>query len=233
MASEGADRGRLTKAVGLARSSMRRAGAKGVASGRWLAQVVLDAVPHVPVRDLATLQRHHPGLAAGELAEALIRNASRLTAGVGAAAGAVAGAEELVPPAWLALPADVVVETLAVALVEMKLVAELHEVYGRPVTGTPAERAVALARAWAERRGVTPDAVAGGRLGDSLGRTTRREVVRLVQRRLVRRSIQNLPSLAPFLAGAVAGAEVNRRATRALGQAVVADLAAGAARRPL
>jgi hypothetical protein len=39
------------------------------------------------------------------------------------------------------------------------------------------------------------------------------------------RTARNTVSLAPFLAGAVAGAEVNRRATRALGEAVVRDLA--------
>ena len=219
--------GLLARLTGLAVSSMREAGARAVASGRWLAEVALEAVPHLPVRDLATLQAHHGGLAGPPLADALVRNASRTTATVGAAAGAVAAAHELVPPAWVALPAEVVVETLAVAAVEMKLVAELHEVYGHPLPGRPAERALALARAWAERRGVTPGGLAGGGLADSLGRSTRREVARLLQRRLLRRSLRNLPTLAPFLVGAVAGAQVNRRATLALGEAVRRDLAAG------
>ena len=41
---------------------------------------------------------------------------------------------------------------------------------------------------------------------------------------MVRRLRRNLTSLAPFLAGAVAGAELNRRETRALGEALQRDL---------
>lgn len=218
--------GRLHQVATLAARSMRAAGAGAVASGRWLADVALDVAPRLPIRDLPTLREHHGGLSGPALAGALIRNASRTTAAVGAAAGAMAGAEELAPPAWLAIPAELVVETLVVAALEMKLVAELHEVYEAPVLGTPAERGVALARAWAERRGVTPGALArSGGLSDTLGRGTRSEVARIVRRRLAMRTLGNLSALAPFLAGAVAGAEVNRRATKALGEAVVRDLA--------
>ncbi|MGI9033918.1 MAG: hypothetical protein ACR2HY_09660 [Acidimicrobiales bacterium] len=221
------DRQALRRTVGLAQASMRAAGARSVATGRWFAETVLDVAPHLPARDLTTLQAHHGGQSGPELAGTLIRNAARTTAAVGAVAGAVAGAEELAPPAWLALPAELVVETLVVVAVEMKLVAELHASYGRPVTGTAAERGLAVARAWAERRGISPHTlVQSGGLGQSLGQSTRREVARLLQRRLARRALRNLPTLAPFLAGAVAGAEVNRRATRSLGEAVVRDLAA-------
>lgn len=220
------DRGRLQRVTALVRSSMGAAGARSVATGRWLAETVLDVAPHVPARDLATLQAHHGGLSGPELAGALIRNAARTTATFGAVAGALAGAEELAPPTWLAIPAELVVETLAVVAVEMKLVAELQAAYGHPLTGTPADRGLAVAQAWAERRGVTAgDLVRPGGLGQSVGRSTRREVARLLQRRLARRALRNLSALAPFLAGAVAGAEVNRRATRSLGEAVVRDLA--------
>jgi hypothetical protein len=137
------------------------------------------------------------------------------------------GAEELAPPAWITIPFELVIETLAVAAVEMKLVAELHEAYGRPVPGHGTERALALARAWAERRGVTPHALTSSPgLSDLLGRGTRNEVMRLVRRRLMRRTLRNTSSLAPFLIGAVAGAELNRRATASLGEAIVRDLAA-------
>jgi hypothetical protein len=213
----------LRRTAGMVRSSMKAAGARSVGTGRWLAEAVLDAAPHLPARDLATLRAHHGGASGPELAGALIRNAARTTAALGAVAGAVAGAEELAPPTWLALPAELVLETLAVVAVEMKLVAELGAVYGRPVTGTPAERGLAVARAWAERRGVTARSLVQG---GGLGQPARREVARLLRRRLARRALCNLPTLAPFLAGAVAGAEVNRRATRSLGEAVVRDLAA-------
>lgn len=208
-------------------SSMRGAGKGAVAGGRWLAETAIEMIPHIPVRDLQTLKEHHNGLSGAELAGELIRNASRATAAVGATTGAIAAAEDLAPPAWVVLPLELVLETLAVAAIEMKLVAELHEVYGRAVPGRGADKALALARAWGERRGVSPTAlVTGGGLGEVLGRGTRNEIIRLVRRRLLRRTVRNATSLAPFLIGAVAGAEVNRRAAAHLGDAVVRDLAA-------
>ncbi|MCU1450251.1 MAG: hypothetical protein JWP02_2421 [Acidimicrobiales bacterium] len=225
-AGSGVDRGALLRLARAAASSMRAAGAGAVASGRWLTETAVEMAPHLPVRDLDTLRRHHDGLADAALAGEVIRNAARATAAVGAATGALAGAEELSPPAWIALPIELVLETLAVAAIEMKLVAELHEVFGRPVPGHGTERATALARAWAERRGVTPGTLTSrGGLSDVLGRGTRNEVMRLVRRRLMRRTLRNASSLAPFLIGAVAGAELNRRATASLGDAIVRDLA--------
>jgi len=226
LASAGTDRGSLKRVGGLVASSMRSAGARSVGTGRWLTEVVLDAAPHLPVRDLATLSAHHGGRTGADLAAALVRSATRTTAGIGAVAGALAGAEELAPPAWLALPAELVVETLAVVAVEMKLVAELQVAFGRPVVGTPVERGLAVAKAWAEGRGVTTAILAApGGVGEALGRTARHEVTRLIQRRLARRAMRSLATLAPFMAGAVAGAELNRRATRRLGDSVVRDLA--------
>lgn len=195
-------------------ASARAAGAGAVASGRWLAETVIDIAPRIPIRDLETLRMHHPGLVGETLANEVIRNASRASAAVGAAAGALASAEELAPPAWLALPLELMVETVAVVALEMKLVAELHEVFEVPIRGTTAERATAVVRAWAERRGVRR------------GGGARTEVSRLVRRRLIRRFGRNLSALAPLLIGAVAGAEANRRAARALGAAVTEDLRA-------
>lgn len=225
LAAAGDDKRAYRRAMGPVARSMREAGVRSVATGRWLAEALVDAAPHVPVRDLATLREHHGGLSGPALADALIRAASRTTGAIGAVAGAVAGASELSPPAWTALPAEVVVETLAVVAVELKLVAELHEVYGRPVTGSPAERGMAVARAWAEGRGVSADVLSKpGGLGQLLGRTSRREISHLIQRRLARRAVRSLSSLAPFFVGAVAGAQVNRRGTRALGEALARDL---------
>jgi hypothetical protein len=53
-----------------------------------------------------------------------------------------------------------------------------------------------------------------------LGTAAKRELRSHVLRRLGR----STTTLAPFLAGAVAGAEDNRRATRALGEALLAEL---------
>ena len=215
---------------GLARvavESMSRAGKGAVGGGRWLAETTVEMIPHIPVRDLQTLREHHNGVSGAELAGDLIRNAARATAAVGATTGALAAAEDLSPPAWIVLPIELILETLAVAAIEMKLVAELHEVYGRPVPGHGTDRAFTLARAWAERRGVSPQSlVVGGGLAEVLGRGTRNEIIRLVRRRMLRRTLRNTTSLVPFLIGAVAGAAVNRRATASLGDAVVRDLAA-------
>ncbi len=213
---------RAAKVVG---ESMRAAGARSIGSGRWLADSVMDLAAHVPTRDLTTLEAHHSGLSGRALADRLIANATRTTAGVGAAAGAVAAVEEFAPPAWVALPVELMVEVLGVVAVEMKLVAELHEVYHQPINGTPAERALIVGRAWAERRGVSAATLANpGGMTHVVGATARREVTRLVRRRLARRTARSVWTLAPLLVGAAAGATINRRATRSLGQAVRDDL---------
>ena len=220
-----ADRSALSQVARLARSSMKAAGARSVATGRWLADVLVDAAPHIPVRDLATLHAHHPGLTGDQLADELIRAASRTTAAIGALAGAVAGAEELAPPTWLAIPGELLVETLAVVAVELKLVAELQEAYRQPVSGSPTQKSLAIIGAWAEGRGVSARTLAEpGGLSSAFGRSTRRELTRLLQRRLARRALRNASALSPFLTGAVAGAELNRRATRTLGDKVARDL---------
>ena len=224
LAGGGADRGNLARAAKLAARSMKAAGAKSVATGLWLAEAMVDAVPHIPVRDAGTLSAQH-GLTGDRLAAEVVRAASHTTAGLGAVAGALAGAEELAPPTWAAIPAELLVETLAVVAVEMKLVAELQEVYGMPVTGTASQRSLAIVQAWAESRGVTPAALLRpGGLAQVFGRGSRRELARILQRRLARRAIRNMSALAPLMAGAVAGAELNRRATRALGEKVARDL---------
>jgi hypothetical protein len=227
LAAGKADASSIVRLGGVLARSAREAGARAVASGQWLANTLLDVAPRIPIRDLPTLHASHGGLSGAALAGELIRRASRSSAAIGGVSGAVMSAEAFAPPAWIAMPFELVVETVAVAVIELKLVGELHEVYGHSVTGTGTERTVALVKAWAERRGVTAMALrTPGGVADALGKGTRNELVRLVRRRLVARLGRNLSSLAPLLAGAVAGAEVNRRATRSLGEAVVRDLAA-------
>lgn len=217
----------LSRVAGRLGASAKAAGARAVTTGQWMATMLIDVAPRIPIRDQATLQSDHDGLSGAALAGELIRRASRSSGAIGGASGALMSAEHFVPPTWIAIPFELVVETVAVAVIELKLVGELHEVYGRPVQGGENERTVSLVKAWAERRGVTAATVSTpGGLAEALGRGTRNELVRLVRRRLVSRLGRNLSSLAPLLAGAVAGAEVNRRATRALGEAVVRDLAA-------
>lgn len=185
-------------------------------AGRHLTDVLVDdVVPHLPVRDLLTLRQHHAGLSGDDLAQALITRASRVTAGIGAAAGTLASLELAAPPLLLTAPAQLVAETLAVVAVEVKLVAELHVVYGRRVQGSRGQVALSYLAAWANRT-----AVEGGSPSLDLGGALRHNV----RQRVVRRLQRNLATLAPFLVGAVTAAELNRRETKAVGAAVTSHL---------
>jgi hypothetical protein len=220
------DKDTLSQLARLVSKSAQAAGATAVASGKWLTEQLIEAAPHIPVRDLETIRRHHHGVSGPALAGELIRNAVLASAGVGAAAGALISLEEFSPATWIVIPFELLVETLAVAAIELKLVAELHEVYEQPIAGSPSQKASTIVRAWAERRGVTPAMVMRkGGLADALGRGTRNELVRLVRRRLRARLGRNVSSMLPLFVGVVAGAEINRRATRSLGEEIVRDLA--------
>ena len=216
-----AERGRLL--VSLARAlaaGTRAAGARAALSGRWLAEVVGEQIaPHVPVRDLLTLRQHHGGLSGDALAEALIKNASVTTAAIGAAAGALTAAELIAPPTLLAVPLQLAAETVAVVAVELKLVAELHVVFGKAPTGSRAQLAVAYLTSWAGKRALDRSG-SGPTLSAVLSTAAKQQL----RQRVVKRLRRNLTSLAPFLAGAVAAAELNRRETRSLGEALLRDL---------
>ena len=56
-----------------------------------------------------------------------------------------------VPPA---MPAELAAEITGVAAVEMKLIAELHEVYGLRPPGNLAQRSTAYLTSWTEERGI-------------------------------------------------------------------------------
>jgi uncharacterized protein (DUF697 family) len=189
------------------------------AAVRWMADVVADVAPHVPVRDLATLRRHYEGLHGDALAERLVRNAARATAGVGAAGGGVAALEWAATPSLLSAPVLLAAETVAVVAIELKLIGELHEVYGQPVAGSAVERAAALIQAWAGQRGVNP-LVPGVGIATVLGTAARKEL----QGTLMRRFGRNLTTLGPLLTGAAVASYLNRRATRSLGEKLIKEL---------
>jgi hypothetical protein len=185
----------------------------------WIADAVTDVAPHLPVRDLETLRKHYNGLDGEQLAERLVRNASRVTAGIGAAGGGVAAVEWVATPSLLSAPVLLAAETVAVVAVEMKLIGELHEVYRRPVSGTGTQRAVDLVQAWAHQRGVNPLAPGRG-IATALGVAARKEL----RDRLLKRLGRNLTTLGPLLTGAAVGGFQNRRATMSLGDAIRKDL---------
>lgn len=168
--------------------------------------------PRLQIRDQATLRAQFPGRSDDEIAGLLVERAARATATVGGATGACA-----VLPALPAFPVEVAAETLAVVGIEIKLLAELHEIYGMPASGSGTDRARAYIGAWASRRGVYQ--VDGGLLliaGSPLARQ--------LTRRLAARVRRSAFSLSPLLTGAVAGALLNRRETRRLGRQIRDDL---------
>jgi hypothetical protein len=207
--------GPLTVALG---ASARKAGSAAVTSGKWLADVVVDAAPRIPVRDLATLREHHKGLEGEQLADALIRNAVLATASVGVAGGAVTAIKWTIPVTLLTIPLQLAVETAAVAVIEIKLVAELHEVYGVAVPGTGTQRGAAYALSWANRRGVNP--LEPATMTAALGVVARQRV----QRRLMGRAGRGIGTLAPLMIGAAYGAYSNRKQTIALSDSLRGDL---------
>jgi hypothetical protein len=222
--SSGADRGRAQRGRDLAMlgralaDSARRAGRASVLTGGWLADLLTDAAPRIPIRDAATLRAQHPGLDEDALAQTLVTGAARASGTVGAAGGALAAVEFAAPPTLLTAPAQLAAETLLVAAVEIKLIAELHEVYGVAVQGAGRERATAYLMAWTERRGIDP--LRPGSLRLSLGTAAKRSL----RARLVRRAGRNLSTLGPLMSGAVAGSIVNARETRRLAGQVQQDL---------
>ncbi len=185
-------------------------GARG--GGRWLADQVLAMAPRIPVRDLSTLRAQYPGASPEELADALVDGAVRAAGAVGAAAGATA-----VLPTPPALPFQIAAETLAVVAIEVKLIAELHEVYGLRAGGGVVDRMTAYVVAWTDKRGVTASPAG---LTAVLGAPLKRRL----RRALLLRSGRSVASLGPLLTGAVAGAVVNRHGARRLAEHVRADL---------
>ena len=168
--------------------------------------------PRLQVRDQATLRARFPGRSDDDIAGLLVERAARATATVGGATGAAAAL-----PVLPAFPVEVAAETLAVVGIEIKLLAELHEIYGLPAGGSAADRARAYVGAWASRRGVYQ--VDGGLLliaGSPLARQ--------LTRRLAARVRRSAFSLSPLLTGALAGALLNRRETRRLGRQIRDDL---------
>ena len=214
---------RLVRALrGVARSATRVAGSarrgagtagRGAASFlTWLSAQVVAMGPRLAIRDQATLRAQFPGRSDEEIAGLLIERAAAASAAVGGATGAWAAL-----PVLPAFPAEVAAETLAVVGIEIKLVAELHEAYGVPASGTAADRARAYIGAWAHRRGFFM--VPGGVLlvaGSPMARQLRRRLAARVRRSTF--------SLSPLFTGAVAGVLLNRRETRRLGRDILEDL---------
>jgi hypothetical protein len=178
---------------------------------RWLAHEVIVLAPRLPVRDQERLRAQFPGKSPDDVADALIEGAARASAAVGATIGVWS-----VLPIAPAFPAEIVTETLTLVGIEIKLIAELHEVYGMRPPGDRASRMTSYVGAWANRRGV---ALTPGGVVVAAGPLARR-----LQRRLAGRAGRSAVSLGPLLTGAAVGAILNRRETRRLGHEIRDDL---------
>ncbi|MET7856144.1 hypothetical protein ABZS81_02705 [Streptomyces sp. NPDC005318] len=192
---------------------VRKSGESAKAAIGHIADRIIETAPRVPVRDLATLRKQFPGLGPEELADKLIAGASKGTATVGAGIGAAAMMP--VPPALLA---ELAAEITGVAAIEMKLVAELHEVYGQRPPGGLTQRSAAYLTSWTEERGI--DVAHPTTVNAALGGQMKRELRQQIMKRMVR----DLPNLIPFMVGAAVGAMMNRRDTRKLAERVRKDL---------
>ncbi|WP_436739328.1 hypothetical protein [Streptomyces sp. BBFR102] len=201
--------------VAAVRDGLLRQGRNAKAGLGILADRVIEIAPRVPVRDLQTLRAQFPGLGPEQLADRLVSGAAHGTSTVGASVGAAAMLP--VPPA---MPAELAAEITAVAAIELKLIAELHEVYGQRPEGGPTRRAAAYLTSWTNERGI--DVVRPLTISTALSGPLKRDLRQQIAKRMVR----NLPNLVPFLVGAAVGAVMNRRDTRKLAERVRKDLRA-------
>ncbi|MFJ1866267.1 hypothetical protein ACIOD1_16695 [Streptomyces sp. NPDC088097] len=195
------------------RNGVRKGGERAKAAALYIADRIIENAPRVPVRDLATLRAQFPGLGPDQLADKLINGAAHAASAVGAGIGAAAMLP--VPPA---MPAELAAEITSVAAIELKLVAELHEVYGQRPPGALKDRSFAYLTAWTEERGI--DLTKPTTLNAALGGQMKRELRQQVTKRMFR----SLPNLMPFMVGAAVGAVMNNRDTRKVAEKVRGDL---------
>ncbi|MFF6912272.1 hypothetical protein [Streptomyces sp. NPDC012466] len=196
-----------------AREGARKGGDRARAGLAYLADRIIELAPRVPVRDLATLRRQFPGLGPEELADKLVAGAANATATVGAGIGAAAMLP--IPPA---MPTELAAEVTGVAAIELKMIAELHEVYGARPPGNLKQRSTAYLDSWSGERGI--DASKPSTFSTALNSRMKREL----RQRIMKRMVRNMPNLMPFLVGAAVGAVMNRGETRKLAGRIRRDL---------
>ncbi|MFB6614531.1 hypothetical protein ACFCV9_09965 [Streptomyces sp. NPDC056367] len=212
-ADEASGQGSGARRLAAVKNGVRKGGAGIRAAALYIADRIIENAPRVPVRDLATLRKQFPGLGPDQLADKLITGAANGTSTVGAGIGAAAMLP--VPPAMVM---ELTAEITGVAAIELKLIAELHEVYGLRAPGTLAERSFAYLTAWTEERGV--DLTKPTTLNAALGGQMKREL----RQQIMKRMFRSLPNLMPFMIGAAVGAVMNRRDTRKVAEKVRGDL---------
>jgi len=190
-----------------------RSGVRARAGLAFVTDRIIDIAPRVPVRDLATLRKQFPGLGPEQLADKLVAGAAAATSTVGAGIGAAAMLP--VPPA---MPTELAAEITAVAAIELKLIAELHEVYGLRPPGGLKQRSTAYLSSWSGERGI--DVAKPVTINAALGGQMKREL----RQQIMKRTVRDLPNLMPFMVGAAVGAVMNRRDTKRVAGHIRKDL---------
>ncbi len=199
-----------------AKEGVRKGGSRARAGLAYLADRIIDIAPRIPVRDLEALRRQFPGLGPEQLADKLVAGAANATSTVGAGIGAAAMLP--VPPA---MPTELAAEITGVAAIELKLIAELYEVYGVRPPGDLRQRSVAYLNSWSGERGI--DVTKPSTMSTALNGHMKRELRQQIMKRMVR----DLPNLMPFMVGAAVGAVMNRRDTKKLAERIRKDLRKG------
>ncbi|MFD5558963.1 hypothetical protein ACFWIA_34705 [Streptomyces sp. NPDC127068] len=210
---QGPARGRVAAVREGVREGVRKSGSRARAGLALLADRIIENAPRVPVRDLETLRRQFPGLPPEKLADKLVFGAANATSTVGAGVGAAA-----MLPVAPAMPAELAAEITGVAAIELKLIAELYEVYGQRPPGGVKERTTVYLTTWSQERGI--DVTKPSTVNAALGVHMKRELRQQIMKRMVR----NLPNLMPFMVGAAVGAVMNRRDTHKLARRIRDDL---------
>ncbi|WP_307131058.1 hypothetical protein [Streptomyces aurantiacus] len=195
------------------KEGVRKGGSRARVALAYLTDRVIEIAPRIPVRDLDALRKQFPGLGPEQLADKLVAGARNATSTVGAGVGAAAMMP--VPPA---MPAELAAEITGVAAIELKLIAELYEVYGLRPAGSLKDRSTTYLNSWSEERGI--DVTKPSTFTSALGGPMKRELRQQIMKRLIR----DLPNLMPFMVGAAVGAAMNRRDTRKLADRVRGDL---------
>jgi hypothetical protein len=193
-------------------------GSRGTAPGGLLTDLLDVAAPRLPIRDGERLRQTYPGASDAEIADAVVARATRLTGGIGAAAGGLTAAQWFAPPSLVAVPLELGAQTVLVAAVEVVLVGELHELAGRRAPGDAAARARAYLTSWTTQRAVGSTGLGGvfGMISAATATAMRRQVTRRLAR--------STTSMAPLLVGATLAARGNRKATVALADRLRSDL---------
>jgi hypothetical protein len=116
------------------------------------------------------------------------------------------------------MPTELAAEITGVAAIELKLIAELYEVYGIRPPGDLRQRSTAYLNSWSGERGI--DVTKPSTMSAALNGHMKRELRQQIMKRMVR----DLPNLMPFMVGAAVGAVMNRRDTKKLAERIRKDL---------